>query len=88
MAFIELSTPDVVTLTRYEYGGSCRAIMEVTNAHATHNVAFKLKSTAPKIFVVKPTNGILVPGQTMKCKVQLLVTQISDREAAKNKFMV
>ena len=67
--FVEFSTSDRITLTRYEYGGPCRAIFEITNVHATHNVAFKVKSTAPKIFVVKPTTGIIVPGKSYKCKV-------------------
>ena len=60
--FVEFSTSDRITLTRYEFGGPCRAIFEISNIDKTRNVAFKVKSTAPKIFVVKPTTGIIVPG--------------------------
>ena len=60
--YVEFSAGDKITLTRYEYGGPCRALLELQNIHETHNVAFKVKSTAPKIFVVKPTTGIIVPG--------------------------
>ena len=53
------------------------------------NVAFKIKTTAPKLFVVKPIQGIVAPGSTCTVEVQLQsnnFTSIGD--VVKNKFMV
>jgi hypothetical protein len=43
-----------MALGRYEPGGACRYLLEITNMNKDTNIAYKIKTTAPKIFVVKP----------------------------------
>ena len=35
-------------------GETPKATLDITNAQANDNVAYKIKTTAPKLFVVKP----------------------------------
>jgi hypothetical protein len=74
-------------MIRYEYGGSCKSIVEIKNTYSK-NIAYKIKTTAPKVFVVKPISGVIPPGMIIACKVQSLVTKQSDRDICKNKFMI
>ena len=42
-----------------------KATLEITNILSQKkNVAFKVKTTSPKFFVVKPIQGIVAPGST------------------------
>ena len=77
----------VLTLIRTEHGGPCKAIVEFKNIYSK-NVAYKIKTTAPKVFVVKPISGVIPPGMIVACKVQSLVTKQTDKEICKNKFMI
>ena len=74
-------------MIRREHGGPCKALLEIRNGHSK-SVAYKIKTTAPKLFTVRPIQGVIPPGMVAACKVQMLVTKITDREAAKNKFMI
>ena len=87
-ALISLNMPGTMTLTRYDFGGASKCNLEIKNEQETSNVAFKIKTTDPKIFTVKPITGIIPPGMIALVKVQLLVTKKTDREAMKNKFMI
>lgn len=80
-------TKEVLTLIRYEHGGSCKNIVEIKNTFQK-NIAYKIKTTAPKVFVVKPISGVIPPGMIVACKVQSLVTKQTDKEICKNKFMI
>ena len=53
---IKLNLPpnNVMALARVDPGGACRYLLEITNMRSDSNMAFKIKTTAPKIFVVKP----------------------------------
>ena len=84
---IQLNQPETITLTRFEPDGACQSILEVKNIHKK-NVAFKIKTTEPKIFTVKPTTGVVPPGMSQICKVQLLVTETPDGDVMKNKFKI
>ena len=77
-----------MALGRYEPGGACRYLLEITNMNKESNIAYKIKTTAPKIFVVKPIQGVIPPNITAACKVQLLVTSNPDKEVIKNKFLI
>lgn len=48
--------PGTVVLTRYKLGDAASTMLDITNTH-DKAIAFKLKTTAPKLFVVKPTGG-------------------------------
>ena len=53
--FINLTQPEnALVMIRYEIGGAAKTLLEIKNTHETENIAFKIKTTAPKLFVVKP----------------------------------
>ena len=87
--FINLSQPEnALVLTRYDIGGAAKTLLEIKNTHPSENVAFKIKTTAPKLFVVKPIQGVIPPGMSVACKVSLIFTSTPDKDAEKNKFMI
>ena len=45
------------------------AILEITNKSSTYNAAFKVKTTAPKLFVVQIVKGIIAPKKTLSVKI-------------------
>mmetsp|Transcript_13037 Transcript_13037/g.24271 ORF Transcript_13037/g.24271 Transcript_13037/m.24271 type:complete len:213 (-) Transcript_13037:738-1376(-) len=49
-------------------------------------VAFKIKTTAPRSYVVKPNHGLIMPSQT--ATIQISMTQSSDQQETKHKFQV
>lgn len=51
-------------------------------------IAFKIKTTAPKRYCVKPNSGVLDPGQLMKVNVLLQPFVYDPNEKNKHKFMV
>lgn len=51
-------------------------------------IAFKIKTTAPKRYCVKPNSGVLDPGQSMKVNVLLQPFNYDPNEKNKHKFMV
>lgn len=51
-------------------------------------IAFKIKTTAPKRYCVKPNSGVLDPGQIMKVNVLLQPFNYDPNEKNKHKFMV
>lgn len=51
-------------------------------------IAFKIKTTAPKRYCVKPNSGVLDPEQTMKVNVLLQPFIYDPNEKNKHKFMV
>jgi len=51
-------------------------------------IAFKIKTTAPKRYCVKPNSGVLDPAQSMKVNVLLQPFVYDPNEKNKHKFMV
>ena len=51
-------------------------------------IAFKIKTTAPKRYCVKPNSGVLDSAQSMKVNVLLQPFQYDPNEKNKHKFMV
>lgn len=51
-------------------------------------IAFKIKTTAPKRYCVKPNSGVLDPAQQMKVNVLLQPFNYDPNEKNKHKFMV
>lgn len=65
-----------------------KASLEITN-NSNQNAAYKIKTTAPRLFVVKPIQGIIAPGRTIAVDIQLQVVQMkSIADVIKHKFMV
>ena len=64
------------------------------NANASSYVAFKIKTTAPKRYCVRPNSGLLAPDDIMDVKVMLQAGGTDEKYvlikvlAWKNKFQV
>jgi len=61
--------------------------LTVTNTSQSR-IAFKIKTTAPKRYCVKPNSGVLDPLNTMKVQVLLQPFSYDPNEKSKHKFMV
>lgn len=51
-------------------------------------ICFKVKTTAPKQYCVRPNSGVLKPGETANISVMLQPIDTIPADAAKHKFMV
>uniref|UniRef100_A0A8R1V262 Major sperm protein n=1 Tax=Pristionchus pacificus TaxID=54126 RepID=A0A8R1V262_PRIPA len=51
-------------------------------------ICFKVKTTAPKQYCVRPNSGVLKPGETANISVMLQPIDSIPADAAKHKFMV
>ena len=70
-------------------GKTPKTYLEITNTTKSQNVAYKIKTTGPKIFVVKPNQGILPPAATTSIDLRVLMDQLgSIGDLTKHKFMV
>jgi len=61
-------------------------ILKLTNSH-NGNVAFKVKTTAPKAYLVRPSSGNLRPRETQEVQIILQPTG-SDGQANNHRFLV
>jgi hypothetical protein len=51
---------ELITLKRLEKGGAAKGSLEIKNINQNKsNIIFKIKTTAPDLFVVNPTTGIV-----------------------------
>ena len=80
--------PEHVLVTRTEIGGGAKGYLGLENVHKSSKVAYKVKTTAPNLFAVKPIMGVIEVDETVEVKVQLYATQAKDEDAMKNKFMI
>lgn len=65
------------------------AVLRITNPHTDQSIIFKVKTTSPKRFLVKPNQDVLLPGAV--CDV-LIQVQESDRDqlmdGVRDKFLI
>lgn len=65
------------------------AVLRITNPHTDQPIIFKVKTTSPKRFLVKPNQDVLLPGAA--CDV-LIQVQESDRDqlldGVRDKFLI
>lgn len=59
--------------------GQYMASLTIVSQCTSGPVAFKVKTTAPKDYIVKPNQGVIEPGQSVQVQVTLL-SQLSVRE--------
>ncbi|OQR91648.1 hypothetical protein ACHHYP_04517 [Achlya hypogyna] len=77
-------------------GSAPQVLVKLKNTCEKHNVAFKLKTTAPTRYVVRPTHGVLAPGAKLVVTVVLQPAEVDDllalaadvRDALPDKFQV
>lgn len=51
-------------------------------------IAFKVKTTAPKRYCVRPNNGSISPGQTVSIAIMLQATDGTIADKNKHKFLI
>jgi hypothetical protein len=61
--------------------------MTLTNP-SEREVCFKIKTTAPDKYGVKPKNGVIEPKQTIEIEVYLLPFDFDSEDTTQNKFMI
>lgn len=54
MDIVSINPHDFLKFVKSDAGPAPTATMEITNKSKTSNAAYKIKTTAPKLFVVKP----------------------------------
>lgn len=63
------------------------SVMYLTNP-SDRKVCFKIKTTAPKRYCVKPNSGVVDPDESVKISVSLQPFEFNPEEKNKHKFMV
>lgn len=63
------------------------SVMKLTNP-SSKKVCFKIKTTAPKRYCVKPNSGVIDPDQTVEIAVTLQPFEFDPQEKNRHKFMV
>ena len=52
--YMTLSNTQTLDFKEKEDGASRQALLDISNPQTESNIAYKIKTTAPKLFVVKP----------------------------------
>jgi len=61
--------------------------LELTNP-SDQSVSFKVKTTAPRRYCVRPNSGVIKPGETVTVMLMLQPFEFDPKEKNKHKFMV
>ncbi|XP_014215894.1 vesicle-associated membrane protein-associated protein B isoform X2 [Copidosoma floridanum] len=69
-------------------GAPVAAYMKLTNPTSNQKVYFKIKTTAPKRYCVRPNSGIIKPKEVCEIAVCLQPYEFDPNEKSKHKFMV
>ncbi|XP_074284583.1 vesicle-associated protein 3-1-like [Silene latifolia] len=62
--------------------------LQLTNISTDHNIAFKVKTTHPKKYCVRPNIGIISPSSTCVVKVYMQAQKVIPPAIPKNKFLI
>eukprot|EP00801_Mesodinium_rubrum_P008337 Mrub_08354.p1 GENE.Mrub_08354~~Mrub_08354.p1 ORF type:complete len:211 (-),score=39.32 Mrub_08354:159-791(-) len=73
MSIATFSPSDTITFERLDT--KCETFLTITNTSTT-NLAFKIKTTNPRCYIVKPNNGILEHNGTQKVTITSQVTSM------------
>lgn len=72
------------------FNQNVKQVLQIKNVHPTSLIAFKVKTTAPKQYCVRPNAGVVQPGQVME--VQVILQGMREEPPAgtkcKDKFLV
>jgi hypothetical protein len=64
------------------------SVLTIHNSSADHAVAYKVKTTAPQRYCVRPNTGLLPPGDTVEVQVLLNHTKDAPNVDAEDKFQI
>ena len=85
--YMTLSNTQTLDFKEKEDGASRQALLDISNPQTESNIAYKIKTTAPKLFVVKPIQGIIAPGRTVSVEIHIQESQVKSEDMiTKNKF--
>lgn len=86
MTLLELEPKDTLHFCKTPMTTSPSRVLKLTNANAA-NVAFKVKTTAPKAYLVRPASGTLRPKETQEVQI-ILQPQGMDGSNTSHRFLV
>ena len=89
MNIIVLNVDNLIKFEDKGQSTATKAVVEITNTNSEQNATFKFRTTAPKLFVVKPIHGIIQPGRTVNIDIHLQKENITTiQEFLKSRIMV
>lgn len=84
---LRIEPPTELTFTGPFQHTAVSSVMSLTNP-SDKKVCFKIKTTAPKRYCVKPNSGVIDPFQTVQIAVSLQPFEFDPQEKNRHKFMV
>mmetsp|Transcript_72427 Transcript_72427/g.189825 ORF Transcript_72427/g.189825 Transcript_72427/m.189825 type:complete len:227 (+) Transcript_72427:92-772(+) len=85
MTLLELDPENTLYFTKTPATSSPSRMLKLTNIHSG-NVAFKVKTTAPKAYLVRPSSGTLRPRENQE--VQIILQPQGTEGQANHRFLV
>lgn len=85
-----MTSPELLTLSSEEfhfnvsYTQASEAVVNFGNSSAEHYLAFKVRTMEPKMYTVKPSSGLIPPGETIPVKITFQGTK---NESALEEFL-
>lgn len=86
MTLLRLEPEDTLYFCKTPMTTSPNRMLKLTNIHSG-NVAFKVKTTAPKAYLVRPSSGTLRPREHQEVQI-ILQPQGTDGQANNHRFLV
>lgn len=87
MTLLHLEPDSTLHFRRALRSASPSRMLKLTNVHPG-NVAFKVKTTAPKAYLVRPSSGTLRPNESQEVQIILQPTAGADGQAGAHRFLV
>ncbi|KAH9912679.1 PapD-like protein [Epithele typhae] len=86
---VSLNPSSVLGFNRAPFTQSVKRALQITNNN-TQPVAFKVKTTAPKLYCVRPNSGRVEPGETVEVAVMLqaMKEDLPTNAKCKDKFLI
>jgi len=82
----QLDPPDTLVFSKSKNVQTPSRTLRITNTH-TGNVAFKVKTTAPKSYLVRPSSGTVKPGENLSVQI-IFQGSGADNNLAVHRFLV
>lgn len=86
MTLLRLEPESTLNFSKSPMTTSPNRMLKLINLHSGH-VAFKVKTTAPKAYLVRPSSGTLRPGEATEVQI-ILQPQGTDGQANNHRFLV
>jgi len=87
MTLLKIEPEDSLYFCKTPQHNQPARILKLTNASSGH-VAFKVKTTAPKSYLVRPSSGTVRPGESQEVQIILQPPSGNDGPANNHRFLV